>query len=224
MSKLMRNALVMAAILSMAIMTLADDQKKAEKQINKISAMAADLTGRRAVNLTMSDQFKVKREDLVTERRENNLNYGSLFVVQELMASGNKLTDIAAELKAGKKIYDVGNQFHADWKQMADDAKKLNGKIEDNLYNFFLSSKKTDPANVYNAAEDSVVADGLVSPADLADAQDRYVFWRDRATAKQDGMLEHNKEQAARQTIDPVRKGGPTIDQAGSTGPASTPR
>jgi len=223
----MRNALVMAAILSMAIMTFADDQKKAEKQINKISAMAADLTGRRAVNLSMAEQFKVKRDDLVIERRENNLNYGSLFVVQELVANGTKLSDITTELKGGKKIFDVGNQFHADWKQIADNAKKLNSKIEDNLYNFFLTNKKSDPANPansYNAAEDSVVADGLVSAADLADAQDRYVFWRDRATAKQDRMLEHNKEQAARQTIDPVRKGGPTVDDAGNMGPASTPR
>jgi len=207
-------------------MAVGDDQKKAEKQLNKISAMAADLTGRRAVNLSMADQLKVKRDDLVAERRANDLNYGSLFVVHELMASGTKLEDIAAQLKSGKKIYDVGNEFHADWKQIADDAKKLNNKIEDNLYNFFLTAKKDDPAQaaIYNAATDSVVADGAVSAQDLAEAQDRYLFWRNRATVKQDAMLEHNKEQAARQTIDPVRKGGPQADQVGNTGPAAVPR
>src|SRR4051794_7176918 len=204
----MRSALVMWVVLSLSLMAIGDDQKKAEKQLNKISAMAADLTGRRAVNLSMADQLKVKRDDLVAERRANDLNYGSLFVVHELMASGTKLEDIAAQLKSGKKIYDVGNEFHADWKQIADDAKKLNNKIEDNLYNFFLTAKKDDPAQaaIYNAATDSVVADGAVSAQDLAEAQDRYLFWRNRATVKQDAMLEHNKEQAARQTIDPVRK------------------
>jgi hypothetical protein len=219
MPKLMRNALLMLTVLSLSLIAFADDQKKAEKQINKVSAMAADLTGRRAVNQGVADQFHVKSSELVTERRENNLNYGSLFVVHELMAGGTKLSDIAAQLKSGKKLYDVANEFHADWKKIADDAKKLNNKIEDNLYDYFLG-KRTDVTASYNPAMDGVAADQEVTKQDLADAQDRYLFWKDRATAKQDGTLEHNKEQAARQTIDPVRKGGPQSDQVGNTGPA----
>jgi len=208
---------------------IADDQSKAEKQVNKISAMAADLTGRRIVNQSLSEQFKVKKTDLVAERAANNLNYGSLFIVHQLMLSGTSLDDITARLKSGKSISVIANEFHADWKQIADQGKKVNSRIEDNLYNFFQGKKPAQPADatdVYNPANDGVEADMAVSPQDLAEAQDRYVFWRNRASSKQDGTLEHNKEQAARQTVDPIRKGGPTPDQAGNIGPgpSTTPR
>jgi hypothetical protein len=223
MSIAMRTALLVAIIIS-SLFVSADDQKKAEKQVNKISAMAADLTGRRVVNQSMAEQLKLKRSDLVLERRENNLNYGALFVVHQLTTNGAKLSDITGQLRSGKKLFEVANQLHADWKQIADDAKKLNNRIEDNLYKYFMNRKgeqASDPADVYNALIDGVTADATVSEQDLADAQERYIFWRDRATAKQDGTLELNKEQAARQTFDPVRKGGPNSDQVGNTGPAA---
>ncbi len=217
-------------ILTLSALTgLADDQSKAEKQVNKISAMAADLTGRRIVNQSMSEQLKIKRSDLVAERRANNLNYGSLFTLHQLMLSGTSLDEITARLKNGKSVSEIANEFHADWKQIADQAKKLNSRIDDNLYSYFQNKRpaqQSDPADVYTPANDGVQSDMAVSAQDLAEAQDRYVFWRNRATSKQDGTLELNKEQAARQTVDPVRKGGPTPDQAGNIGPgaSATPR
>jgi len=218
------RCVLLLVLLTLPLLASADDQKKAEKQTNKISAMAADLTGRRVVNFSMAQHFNVKRSDLVRERRENNLNYGDLFIVQSLVAGGAKLTDIADQLTARKPLTDIANQSHADWKQIAEDAKKLNKEIEDNLYDFFLNDravKNTDPSYVYDPTYDGVRADLEVSKEDLADAQDRYVFWRDRATSKRDGTLNHTKEQAARQTVDPVRKGGPSTEQVGNTGPSS---
>jgi hypothetical protein len=211
---------LLAIVLSLSFTVRADDQQKAQKQVNKITAMAADLTGRRAVNQSMADQFGVKRADLVRERREHNWNYGSLFVIHQLMGSGAKLDDIAERLKAGKNLYDIANEFHADWKQIGVDAKKLNSKIEDNLYTFFLSKKSVDKPDVYDPLPDAVTADMAVSQQDLDEAQQRYSFWKNRASVKQEGSLAHNKEQAARQSIDPVRKGGPQADQVGNMGPS----
>jgi hypothetical protein len=210
-------------VASISLSVWADEQQKAQKQVNKISAMAADLTGRRVVNQSIAEQFSVKRADLVFERRQNNWNYGTLFIVHQLIANGAKLDDIAERMKAGKSLNDVANEFHADWKQIGAEAKKLNTKIEDNLYNFFMNKRPDDKANGYDLATDGVVADMAVSQADLDEAQDRYSFWRNRAGVKSDGTLEHNKEQAARQTIDPVRKGGPQAEQVGNTGPSGTP-
>lgn len=201
----------------------ADERQKAEKQINRISAMAADLTGRRMVNLTLASQLKVKRSELVIERRNNNLAYGSLFLVHQFMAAGAKLPDIMVMVANKKTLYEVGDELHADWKKISAQAKTLNNKIEDNLYDFFLHNKTekgADPEDAYDALADGVLADKDVSQVDLAAAQETYLFWRTRATAKSDGVLEHNKEQAARQTFDPVRKGGPQVDQVGNTGPA----
>jgi len=204
----------------------ADDQSKAEKQIAKITAMAADLTGRRAVNQSMSEQFSVKKSDLVQQRRELNCNYGCLFLVRELIASGVSVDDINKQFKAGKSAPAAANELKANWKQIASDAKKLNSKIEDNLYAFFVGRKgekeAADATDVYDATMDGVSSDTSVSQQDLADAQDRYLFWRNRANLaleKKDGTLTHDKEQAARQTFDPVRKGGPQSESVGNTGP-----
>ena len=223
----MRNMTFTALLLTVLMFSLAvsaDDQRKAEKQVNKITAMAADLTGRRVVNQSMGEQFKLKRSDLVQERRENNLSYGSLFVIHQLTTQGANISDITAHMKSGQNLYEMANEFHANWKQIAEEAKKLNNRIEDNLYKFFMTKKgelPIDPVDAYDALADGVTADLAVSEAELADAQERYLFWRNRATSKQDGTLDHNKEQAARQTMDPVRKGGPNADQVGNTGPAA---
>jgi hypothetical protein len=71
--------------------------------------MATDFTGRRAVNLTISE-----------------------------VTSGTTIPEIAEKLKSGKSIGDVANEQHVDWKQMASEAKKLNAGVDTNLYNYFL--------------------------------------------------------------------------------------
>src|SRR5882672_3226743 len=127
--------------LTIAIPAFGDDQQKAEKQLHKITAMATDATGRRVVSITVADALEAKRPDLVMERRTMNLNYGDLFVAHGLVQRGAKMEDIAAQLKAGKNIGQIATEQQADWKQIAADAKKLNAKMEDNLYKHFLSGK-----------------------------------------------------------------------------------
>src|SRR5882724_8989650 len=207
--------------LSVAWPALADDQQKAEKQANKVTAMSSDATGRRVVSMTASDLLNMKRPDVVQERRQTGLNYGHLFIAHQLTASGAKLSDIASQLKAGKNIYQIGNDQHANWKQIAADAKKLNSKIEDNLYKHFLNDKADrarDLADNYDPNFDKVKADGDVSKEELASAQDVYILWRDRAAGRQGSTLDTADERAARQGHDHVRNGGPQTDQATPTG------
>lgn len=207
--------------LSAALPALADDQHKAEKQVNKVTAMATDPTGRRVVSMTVSDVLNKKRPDVVQERRETGLNYGHLFIAHQLTAGGTKMSDIAAQLKSGKNIYQIGNDQQANWKQIAADAKKLNSKVEDNLYKHFLNDKADrdrELADKYDPNFDKVKADSDVTKEELASAQDVYVLWRDRAAGRQGSTLDTADERAARQGHDHVRNGGPQSDQATPTG------
>ena|SRR5579871_3903026 len=176
MKSVTRFLIVLVAI-AVALPALADDQEKAQKEIKKISAIATDANMRSIVNASMSDALSVKRLDLVKERHDLNLNYGGLFLAHQLTAGGAKMEDISAQLKAGKNIFDIANDQHANWKQVNDAAKKLNKKIDDNMGKWFQNNKKQaqqDQADGYVAQQDGVPADSDVSKAELADAQTRY--------------------------------------------------
>lgn len=178
-----------------------DDQQKAEKQLRKVTAMATDGTGRRVVSITVADALGVKRSDLVMERRDMNVNYGDLFVAHTLAKSGAKMEDIAAQLKAKKSMGDIANAQHADWKQIAGDAKKLNAKVEDNLYKHFVSDKADlarDQADKYDPNFDGVSADNNVSKDEIAEAENTYQMWRDRAAKNPGATLDTSTEKAAR--------------------------
>jgi len=196
-------------VFSLAIPAFGDDQEKAEKQLHKISALATDGTGRRVVSVTVADTLELKRPDLVTERRTMNLNYGDLFVAHTLVKSGTKMDDIAAQLKAGKKFDQIASEQHADWKQIGAEAKKLNAKVEDNLYNHFLNGKPLadrDAAENYDPNIDGVTADNDVSKDEIAEAERTYLLWRDRAEKKKGSSLDASSEKAAQgQRGDPVR-------------------
>ena len=69
--------IVTILVMAVALPVVADDQQKAKKQINRIIAMATDSTGRRIVSMTISDALGVSRRELVRERRQTGLNYGS---------------------------------------------------------------------------------------------------------------------------------------------------
>ena len=219
-------ALLLALIAFTSPLAGATDRDRAEKQINRISAMAADLTGRRLVNLSMSQLLSVPRGDLIAERRRHNLSYGTLFLFRQIAPDDERFRELVLQTRQGRAPSEVADAAQADWKAINNQAKKLNSKIEDNIYNFFLHEKNEKPKSKSSASDDydpladSVVADRAVSQEDLADAQNIYLFWQARATGKKDTTLEHNKEQAARQTMDPVRKGGPQADQVGNMGPA----
>jgi len=208
---------IMLLALTLALPAFGDDQQKAEKQLHKITAMATDATGRRVVSITVADVLEAKRPDLVMERRTMNLNYGDLFVAHVLVKSGTKMDDIAAQLKAGKNIGQIANDQHADWKQIAADGKKLNAKMEDNLYKHFLSGKADaarDAADNYDPMIDGVVADNDVSKNDIADAERTYQIWRDRADQARDSKLDASSEKAARGA-----RGDPVRAKAGSLEP-----
>jgi len=192
------RVLVCLVALLIAVPAVANDQQKAQKELNKVTAMARDLTGRTVVNLTMSQTLNVPRMTLVQERTETGLNYGSLFLASELVKSGATMADIAAQLKAGKKITDVANDRHADWKAIAEDTKKFNSAVDGNLYKYFLGERRSaTPAAMKTAGalaaveEYDVHHDGVKADADdasdkeIADAGDRFRMMKDQAAKAQ---------------------------------------
>ena len=182
-------AWLLSLLLSVTISTVAssDDRQKAEKQVRKITAMATDRIGRRMVSMSIADTLKIPRPDLVEERCKIGLDYGSFFIAHELVAIGVKMTDIVSALSSGKTIWQIGDEQHANWNQIAADAKKQNSRIEDYIYRHFLNKKNDeadqdrDRAEKYDIARDAVRTDFNVTPQEMVDAQARYIFWRDEA-------------------------------------------
>jgi len=214
-------------VLLLALPAFGDDQQKAQKEINRITAMATDFDGRRVVNMSIAEMFKATRPSLVTLRVQTGLSYGALFVAKEVQKSGAQDSDILAKLKSGNSIADIANQQHLDWKQVAEDAKRLNTAIDQNLYEFFLGHKGTvaqDTADKYDVHFDGVKADADVSKQDIATAQDRYLHWRDRAELAQgkgrDKKMSYGDERIA--DMDHVSGGGPQGGGRGSSGEAGT--
>ena len=144
-----------------------------------------------------------------------NLNYGDLFIAHCVVKNGARLEDIAAQLKAGKKIAQIADAQHLDWKQLAEGARKLNAKMEDNLYKHFLNAKvdtARDVADGYDPTIDGVVADNNVSEDEIADAARVYQLWRGRADQAKDSKLDASTEAAARGARgDPVRAKIPSL-------------
>ena len=128
-----RIAVFSVLAMLLAVPSFGDDQQKAQKEINRITAMATDFDGRRVVNLSISEMFNVPRAALVQERTQTGLNYGSLFIAEELGRKGMNKDELAAKLKSGGVIGGIANEQHVDWKQLALDAKKLNGAMDNNL-------------------------------------------------------------------------------------------
>ena len=185
---------VFLAALLIGIPAVANDQQKAQKELNKVTAMARDFTGRTVVNLSMSQTLNVPRMTLVQERAETGLNYGSLFLASELVKSGATMADIAGQLKAGKKLTDVANDRHADWKAIAEDTKKFNSAVDGNLYKYFMMEKRSaTPAAMRTAGARAAVEeydvhhDGVKADADdatdkeIEDAQNRFLTMKDSA-------------------------------------------
>ena len=222
-----KGAFVFSILFSLllAVPALGDDQQKAQKEINKLSAMATDFDGRRVVNLSMSEMFKVSRPTLVQHRGVTGLNYGGLFIAEELIQNGGTAADIAAKLKSGSKIADVANQQHLDWKRLGEDAKKLNAGIDDNLYHFFLGKKETlaqDAAAGYDVHIDGVKADFDVGKDEIASAQERYLHWRDRAAKVHNDRkgMSYGDERIA--DMDHVAGSGPQGGGRGTSGEAGS--
>jgi hypothetical protein len=199
---------LLSLLLSVTISVVAssDDQQRAQKQVRKITAMATDKIGRRMVSMSIADSLKFPRPYLVEERRQIGLDYGSFFVARELLARGAKMTDLTSGLKAGKTIWQIGDEQHANWKQIAADARKQNTKIEDYIYRHFLNKKNAeadqerDRVDQYDLARDAVRSDFDVTPEEMLEAQTRYIFWRDEAGKAQGsgGRMSPGDKMAAR--------------------------
>jgi hypothetical protein len=213
MNRSARNLLFLLSFL-VPLFAASDELQKAHKIVNKVTAMAIDPAGKRAVSLSMSQYLSAGRTELVQLRQAMNMNYGDLFVAYELVKSGAKMDDIAAKMKTGKTVWQAAVEQHADWKQIASDAKKLNGKVDTNLLGHFGNNKvetERDQADGYDPFLDNVRADNDVSKQEIEDAQQRYVFLRDHAGVVSASTLDTSTEKSARIVrTDPVRSGGPT--------------
>jgi hypothetical protein len=224
--QLLASSLAVVLSTGISLAAFAEDLQKAEQQARKITAMTADTTGRRMVSMSMADHFKVLRSELVEERRNTGIDYGSLFVVHELIANGASMVNLMSALKSGKSIWQLGDEQHANWKQIGGDAKKMNTEIDTYIYHHFLGEKRAkadearDLADNYDVMRDGVKSDSDVSPQEIAEAQDRYVFWRDQAGRGSDRRLGLSQEMAAR--VDHARGGGPR-GSAGSTSAGTQP-
>jgi hypothetical protein len=169
------------------------------------------------VSATVADALEAQRPDLVSERRNMNLSYGDIYIAHVVVKGGTKMEDIAAQLRAGKKMDQIANDHHLDWKQVAADGKKLNTQMEDNLYKNFLDGKPLaarDTADNYDPNFDGVTADNDVSKEEIADAEQTYVTWKDRAERKKGSNLDASTEKAAQGT-----RGDPVRSKAGKLAP-----
>jgi hypothetical protein len=177
----------------------ADDQEKVHKVLNKVTAMATDPSGKRSVSLAMSQCLSVTRPELLQRRQAMNLNYGDLFLAYQLVKTDRKIDDIAAKIKMGKTVWQAADEDHADWKQIAIEAKKLNSKIDTNLIGHFTKKKaedERDRADGYDPSLDTVAADRNVSKEEIEDAAQRYAFVRDHSGAVSYASLDTFTEKA----------------------------
>jgi len=189
--------LVMAIVILAAFPALGDDQSKAEKQLNRITAMSADPTGRRVVSITISDMLNVKRSELVKQRLQMNLNYGYLFLAHKIMAGGMAAQELASEIKSGKSLIQIANARDGNWKEILAEAKKLNAKIDRHLYEHFIDARddrQRDNDDQYNLMADIVKADDDVGPGDFDSAGAAYERARDLAMRRAGNHPEQNLE------------------------------
>jgi hypothetical protein len=212
--KRLAHCLSLFLLLLIALPALCDEQQKAQKLLNKVTAMATDPNGRRAVSLAVSEALSVGRPTLAQLRQLMNISYGDLFLAYQLGKSGVNLDAIGAQMKSGKKVWQIAREHDTDWKQLAADARKLNVGIDENLLRHFSGQRaeaERNKADGYNPFLDSVKADNSVGPEEITDAQKRYEFLRDHAGYPTGGRLDEVTQmafQAARP--DPIRNGGPS--------------
>jgi len=222
------HARVIALIVIACLPAFPNDQQKADKQLRKITAMCADATARSIVSRTMADATEQKREQLMRVRKNLELNYGSLFLAQEMMSGGVSIADIVAALKGGQTLYQFANEKHADWKAIAANAKKLNSRIDDNIYKHYLNAKNSEQDQVrdvmehYDADADWLPADREISANEVNEAAANFGFWR--KLAGQNNVykgLTTSEEKAA--AFDPVKAnhggGAPDAPAAGGVPP-----
>lgn len=210
----MKNAVRWIAIIlvfAAALPAFCDDQKGAEKQIAKIKAMAWDQTAREAVNKSVADTFKVDRNQLIQARRLMNLDYGSMFLLQEVSATGVSMDELAGEIKSGKTAAQIANEHKVDWKKIQADAKKMNALIEKNLFDQLgkpNTTKASETAAHYDPATDGLAVDNDVPKDQIADAGQTFTRIKNMVT---DAKKANRIDDAGALTAgrDQIREGAP---------------
>jgi hypothetical protein len=180
-------------------------QRKTEIETRKITAMSAAPTARDIISATMANQVSIPRMELVRERKEMNLNYGSLFIARQLVNSGADITEITQRLKTGKTIWQVAAEHNTDWRSVASATKKLNSKIQDSIYKYFLHpevGKQRALTENYNPEADLVPADLDTTREEVQAAHDEYVLWRNRAAATSGHPLDASSEDAINKDLE----------------------
>ena len=222
MNRSARNVLLLLLCV-IPLLATADDRQKAQKILNKLTAMAIDPAGKRAVSLAISQQLSVTRDELVQRRHALNLNYGDLFVAYQLTKNGIVMNDLVGRIKTGKTVWQATDDAHVDWKRIASEARKLSGKVDTNLLAHF-AGKKSDAererADGYDPFRDTVKADTNVTPQELEDAQQSYAFLRDHAGSVSGSNLDAVSERAVRT----VRTDPTKTDTRIGSGESSSPR
>lgn len=171
------RSIAIILVLAAAVPAFSDDQKGAEKQIAKIKAMAWDQTAREAVNKSVADTFKADRNQLIQARRLMNVDYGSMFLLQEISSAGASMDELAAEIKSGKTAVQIANERKVDWKKIQADAKKMNSVIEKNLFDQLSrpnTTKAADNAAHYDPTTDGLGVDNDVPKDQITEAGDTY--------------------------------------------------
>ncbi|HZP18473.1 MAG TPA: hypothetical protein VFB00_10930 [Terriglobales bacterium] len=182
-------------VLAVVLPALADDQQKAVKQMRLMTAMARDATARAIISRAFSDTFKVARPQLVAERKFLGLSYGNFLLARQMMLSGSTLQQIADQLRAGRTILQIAGDARVDWKRIASEAKKMNNRIHDRIYDHFLHDgpdKERDRAEQYDPANDVVSDDADTTPEEILKAANEYVFWRNLAAPKSASQADGN--------------------------------
>ena len=210
----MRSAVRWMAIilvLAAAVPAFSDDQKGAEKQVAKIKAMAWDQTAREAVNKSVADTYKLDRNQLIQARRLLNIDYGSMFLLQEISATGVSMDELGGEIKGGKTAVQIANERKVDWKKIQADAKKMNALIEKNLFDQLGKPKSTKAAETaahYDPATDGLAVDNEVPADQISEAGDTYRRINGMVTdAKKANRIDDAGELTAGR--DQIREGSP---------------
>ena len=154
------------------------EAKKLDKELKKISLVAADLDGRRVVNRVMAKQLGVSRKQLVNERRQTDFVYGQLFGAHEVAReAGIAFSQVAEQMTQGHSLLDISEQHELDLKVVLADAKKLNKGIDkelDRVASGEENEQADDSADGYDPAGDSLSADTAeFTPAQVAQAKEQ---------------------------------------------------
>jgi hypothetical protein len=222
----MKRCAALFLLLICSLPIFADDRGNAEKELRKVTAMATDPTGRRVVSETVADTLNLPRPQLVMERRNLGLSYGQLFILHKLATPETKLEDLAVQIKRAKTFSNLPQAGNLDWKQFTSDAKKLNSKIEDNLYKYFIDPQPLrvrDDEENYTVMVDGVKEDNVgITQQDLDSAQQVYTATKEKAS-KNPGTKRMNTIEESTIRHDQIRDNSPQSPHSSDTGPATTP-